>query len=355
MLKSTIILAVVLLSVSVSTSYAKIWRVNNNPSVTADFTTLAAAHTGAASGDTLHLEGSPNSYGGLTCTKKLIIIGPGFFLAQNPNTQALKYTAKVDAITLNAGSAGTEIMGLDFNNNSLNIYSHDIIVKRNKFASASGNSQDWTGGLANIYYVGNTSTAANNIIISQNYGVRVDVNYASTGILVSNNYMLYGSAYGDGTTGICLNAHANAIVLVQNNIFRNGKVTCYNSNVTNNIMVAGTFEGTGNLVSNNISNAAQFGTTNNNKANQNMAAVFVGAGDDVSPDGQWKLKAGSPAIGAGFGSTQANPIDAGMYDARSPYVLAGLPPVPAIYFFENQPIGSNTDPIDVTIKVKSVN
>jgi hypothetical protein len=86
-----------------------------------------------------------------------------------------------------------------------------------------------------------------------------------------------------------------------------------------------------------------------------MSTVFVGAGEGISQDGQWKLRQGSPAIGAGFGSTSGSPIDAGMYGGQASYVLSGMPPVPSIYFFENQPIGSNTDPIDVTVKVKSNN
>ncbi|RZL18408.1 MAG: hypothetical protein EOO96_27415 [Pedobacter sp.] len=84
-----------------------------------------------------------------------------------------------------------------------------------------------------------------------------------------------------------------------------------------------------------------------------MGTVFIGKGTGISSDGQWKLKAGSPAIGAGYGSTPTTPIDAGMFSGNTPYVLAGQPSMPSIYFFENQPVGSNSDPIDVTIKVKS--
>src|SRR6187549_1803900 len=85
--------------------FAKIWRVNNNVGINADFTTLQAAHNGAASGDTLYLEGSPNSYGALTCTKKLAIIGTGYFLDQNLNLQANAAVSKVDGLSFNAGSA----------------------------------------------------------------------------------------------------------------------------------------------------------------------------------------------------------------------------------------------------------
>jgi hypothetical protein len=337
-------------------SYAKIWRVNNNPGVDADFTNLNAAHTGAADGDTLHLEGSPNSYGGATITKKLVILGTGYFLDENPDSQAWLQSSKVDHITLYAGAAGTVIMGLDFRANGITVQSHDIVIRRNKFSSPNGNTQDWSTGTISLYTLHNNGNIpVTNVVITQNYGLRIDVNYASTGILIANNFLAYGSHAGESTTAQSLVMNANAIAIIQNNILRRGRITVYNSTVTNNIMLAGTFEGTGNLVANNLGNATQFGTTNGNQSNVDMTTVFLGAGSGISTDGQWKLKAGSPAIGAGYGHTAQNPVDAGMYSGGTPYVLAGLPPIPAIYYFENKPIGSNTDPISVTIKVKSVN
>jgi hypothetical protein len=162
-------------------------------------------------------------------------------------------------------------------------------------------------------------------------------------MLITNNYFSNSS-----------NIASNAIAIIQNNIF-GGSLSVFNSSVTNNIMLGGSFEFNNNLVSNNIGNAEQFGTANGNKSNVDMSTVFVGTGENISTDGQWKLKQGSPAIGAGFGSTPQKPVDCGIFGGTTPYVLSGLPPVPVIYFFENQPIGSSTDAIDVTIKVKSVN
>jgi hypothetical protein len=354
MKKILYIFTALLFLISSQSASAKIWRVNNNTNVVADFTTLQAAHDGATSGDTIHLEASPTSYGGLTCTKKLIILGAGFFLNDNPNTQAMTYTSRVDAFTLNVGSAGSVIMGLDFLNNSLNIFSHDIVIRRNKFTNPANGLHDNTMGSILLQYLSNNSAIpVNNIVISQNYGVKVDVNYASTGLLITNNYMGYNANSGDATTSACLSLHANAVALVQNNIFRRGTITAYNSSFTNNIMINGFFAGTGNLVSNNIASGEQFGTANGNKANISMSTVFVGTGTGISTDGQWKLKAGSPAIGAGYGHTADNPVDAGIFSGSTPYVLAGQPSMPAIYFFENQPVGSNADPVDVIIKVKS--
>ncbi len=355
MKKKLLSLAVIALSLYSSTAFAKIWRVNNNQGVSADFTELQAAHDGAASGDTLHLESSPTSYGGLNATKKIIIIGPGYFLDQNPETHYLKQTAKVGGITFNTGSNGSEIGGVELQSSAINIFANDIIVKRNRFSHDAGPSNpDYYSGSVNVYYInGNGAFGASNILITQNYGLIITVNYSSNGILILNNFITRPGYEADNTAAECLNLSANTVAIVKNNIFNKGKLLAYNTNFTNNILVKGFFEGTGNLTSNNLANESQFGTANNNKANINMTDVFVGAGEGVSRDGQWKLAGSSPAIRAGYGSTAQNPVDAGIFGGTTPYVLSGQPAAPVIYSFENEPIGSNADPLSVTIKVKS--
>lgn len=329
-----------------SISFAKIWRVNNNTGVNANFTTLQAAHDGAASGDTVYLESSPTSYGGLTSSKKLAIFGTGYFLDVNPGLQAFNLPSKVDAINLNAGSEGSSVEGLSLNGNAITINVNDIVIRRNHFASFNGAIADWGVG---IVYINN---GASNILITQNYALIIQNTTASTGILISNNFIAHYAYYGEASAGNCLSLNVNTVAIIKNNIFRRGTVTAYNSNITNNIMYLGFFTGSGNLVSNNIGNDTQFGNTDGNKQNVDMTTVFESTG---SYDGFWKLKAGSPAIGAGYGSTTQNPIDCGIYGGSSAYVLSGIPAIPAIYFFANQPVGSNSDPIDVQVKVKSHN
>jgi len=338
---------------------ARIWRVNSVPSVNANFTSLQAAHnsTEVQPGDTIHLESSPNSYGSLTSSKRLIIIGPGYFLGENPNTQAVAQPAIVGAVTLNVGAEGTVIMGCDFNGSSISIQCDNIVIRRNKFTSPSGSNLDWSIGTIYLYYQSNNSgLPLNNIIISQNFGVIIDASHrAHTGLLITHNFIVRHAYEGDNSTSINLNIHPSAVAIVQHNIFRRGRILAYNCNFSNNIMFRGSIEGSGNLLANNIANATQFGNTNGNQENVDMTTVFLGSGSGISTDGQWRLKAGSPAIGAGFGSTVSNPIDCGIYSGNTPYVVSGMPPVPSIYFFENQPVGSNADPIDVRIKVKSNN
>lgn len=335
-------------------TFAKIWRVNNNPGVAADFNNLQAAHDGASDGDTIHVEGSPYSYGNCNFGKKITVLGAGYFLEENTGLQALQQSSKAGTFYYYNGSQGSVVMGLDFSNSGINLYADNIVIRRNKFSQANGAAVDYyTGYVAVQYHNENSNIPANNIIISQNFGLKISINYPSTGILITNNFIGDNGYSGDATTGNCLYSNPNAIILVQNNIFRRGKITASNSNFTNNIMVFGQFEGAGNLYSNNICNETQFGTANGNKSNISMAAVFVGAGTGITSEGQWQLKAGSPAINAGYGSTAQNPIDCGIYSGQNPYIVAGMPPMPVVYSFEVQPIGSNTDPIDVKVKVKS--
>ena len=330
---------------------ARIWRVNNNSGVEADFTTLQAAHNASVSGDSIYLEGSSASYGPMTCTKMLYVVGPGYFLDQVPNTQSLAQSAKVGSITLNSGSQGSIIMGLDFQGSPLDVFASNIVIRRNKFSSNNGTEPIWSAGRVTLQYMNNNpSTGATNIIISQNYGLSISASYPTNSVLITNNVIAVGLASGENTASPCISAGENSILLIQNNIIRNGKISVHKSNLTNNIMVAGFFDANSNLFSNNISNNAQFGAENGNKASINMTTVFNYTG---SWDQFYLLKPGSPASGAGYGSTSSLPIDAGIFGGTTPYVIAGQVNMPAIYYFSNQPIGSNADPIEVTIKVKA--
>lgn len=351
MLKACLLSALLCVFIT-SYSFARILRVNNNPGIAANYKTLDSAYYNAKEGDTLHLEGSATSYGSLTCSKKLTILGPGYFLAENPKTQALVATAIVDNMTFNNNSNFSVIMGLEFYGN-LSINASDVTVKRNKFLHPYNNTPQYLEYIVSTLNVGTQSNGlpVTNTLISQNYGLSINVSSASSGIFIFNNYITLFGGYADYQNSFFLNANASAVV--QNNIFKRGNVAAsVNSTFSNNIMVTGTFDGAGTFVTNNIGNGTQFGTANSNKSSVDMNSVFVGPTGN-SQDGQWKLKEGSPAKGAGFDSTPQNPVDAGIYSGPSPYVLSGMPPIPSIYFFTTTPVGSNATPLTVTVSVKS--
>jgi hypothetical protein len=69
-----------------------------------------------------------------------------------------------------------------------------------------------------------------------------------------------------------------------------------------------------------------------------------------SNDGIFQLKAGSPAIGAGVGG-----VDMGLFGGSDPYVLSGLPAIPAIWFISAPSSGSGASGLQVQIKAKSHN
>lgn len=325
---------VVLAAISLN---AKVWRLNNT-GADADFTTLQSAHNSSdvLAGDTLHLEASSGSYGDLTATKSLVIIGAGYFLNQNDDMQANINHSIVGTVTFNAGSQGSIIEGCDCD--IITIGTSNIIIQKN-----------YIHGLRAIIFSGNIS----NIIVRQNYLIGGDVWNQTDAAVYCNN-------------GICNNCsiYNNFIDMPENNFYciyvENGfsgsifnnvitkKIYISNSVFNNNIMVSGTFTQSNCTYTHNIGNTTQFGTDNGNQQNINMADVFVGATGNSS-DGQWQLKSGSPAIGAG-----TNGIDCGMFGGDFPYHLSGVPSIPAIYYHE-QTIDNVNQQLNITIKAKSHN
>lgn len=309
-----------------TTASAKIWTVDNNTINSADFTTLQAAHDGAMSGDTIYVSGgSGASYGNLTMTKTLNIYGPGNFLSENPNTQASLLPAIVGTITMNTGSSGSLLTGLNTNNVIINV--ENILFRRN-FMSFSN---------TNVI----TLNDASNVIITQNYivhtgGAGWGIKGTAANAIIRNNYIKGASN--------AINISSSSFI--SRNVFEKN-VTVNNSDFRNNTMTGGTFSQTNSSVFNNIGNSTQFGTSNGNQESVSMSTVFVGIG---STDGQWQLAIGSPAIGAA-----SDGGDIGMFGGSGPYILSGIPSIPSIYFFDAPTSGSANIGLPVSIKVKSNN
>jgi hypothetical protein len=106
------LLVALLVAMSLQIS-ATVWRVNNVSSIDADFNSLSSAISAASAGDTLHVEGSPNSYGSVTVNKPLTLIGTGYFLTVNDTTQANPNPSTISYINFTTGSSGSKIMGFN--------------------------------------------------------------------------------------------------------------------------------------------------------------------------------------------------------------------------------------------------
>ncbi len=322
------ILSVAILCATVSN--AAVWRVSNVSGANADFTGITEAlnSTMVQSGDTLYIEPSPVSYGNNSVTKMLTIIGNGYFLTQNPETQSNTNNSTLSSVSFNNGSAGSSISGCVTGN--ININTSNITIERNKISSV--------GIAANISDI----AIMRNYIENSTYSSIINIGGNVNNVLVSGNFIV--NTYGlSANRAISMSTTSSAII--ENNVIYNG-VTIHNSNFYNNILRNGTFTPVNSTYTNNVGNDNQFGTANGNQQYVDMDGVFEGSG---STDGKWQLKVGSPAIGAGTGGQ-----DCGMFAGPYAYILSGIPAIPSIYEYL-QIYNGPAQEIEVTFSVKSHN
>ena len=315
-------------------SFAKIWRVNNT-GVTADFTTAQTAHDNAsvANGDTLHFEASGLDYGTLSMSKRLIIIGNGYFLgstAANDNVDLQANTAPsfITNLYIGSGANNSVIMGMTFNYVYIGYggLSNNLLFRRNRVTTQ-------------FYFY---SSGTTNIQVLQNYfDGNIVQNGSHTNALLDNNIIIGQVTFDADDNGT-----------FQNNVLHatGGGYASYFTNFTlrSNIMVAGSISMTSCIVENNISGSTYFGTTNGNQNNVTMSNVFTGYPTigTTSFDGRFDLQNPGPAIGTGFGGTNC-----GAYGGSSPYVKSGMPTVPSIYKL-SAPALINNNSLNVTISTK---
>lgn len=340
-MKKNFYLCVSLLFVGFSVS-AKIWRVNNNTGVAADFNNVASAVAAASPGDTIHIEASAAAYPNFTVTKRLVLIGTGYFFTDatpNPKTQVNTNAATINSgIEFMPGSAGSVIEGLTIP--GLFIDDGAITIQRNNINSY-------------IYLGWKASSTCNADTIRQNflYGL-----ISQTPTSTITNLMFYNNIING--TGFDFSSNLNNTSgFVINNDFISAQFTCVNMTFQNNIMNFPNFGATlsSNVFFNNISNTTGIPTGNGNQQNVIFNNVFNGysSGTGFSSDGRYMLKAGSPAIGAG--SINSVTVDCGAFGGPAPYVLSGMPPVPSIYTFSapsSVPTGTTT--INITVSSTTV-
>ena len=136
------ILAILCLCTSVFAQTIR--RCNNNAGITGlnVYTTIQAAHDAASDGDIIYVEPSNDDYGHLNSSKRLTIIGNGYFLDQNTNTPFNKLSSRIGNITFGAGSALTKLIGVIATGVSLqadNITVSRCYLKSNGINYISGN------------------------------------------------------------------------------------------------------------------------------------------------------------------------------------------------------------------------
>lgn len=324
-MKKVIFCTAIILLFCINTN-AKIWRVNNNPGVTADFTTAQAANDAPAvmNGDTIHLEPSLTYYGGLSTNKRLVWISTGDFLTENTGNQFSNTPGKLNFhIYINPGSEGSVFsIIVDPGSGVIYIGAPSITLLRCKVNQIDINAPNAVVSQC-FFYIGS-----------------IQLGLAATNVLISNNN-IYNPVYA---------AYETSSAVITNNIFRSFNVNrlIYNAVIQNNICIgSGTWTFYNSTVSYNMSSSSNLPTGNFNQVNIPMTDVFVNW--NGTDDNDFILKPGSPAIGAGFGGT-----DMGVFGGNTPYKLALQPAVPAITEL-SVPASNNGNTIQVTFSAKSNN
>jgi hypothetical protein len=344
---------------------AKIWRVNNNANATNGsnlggtvsfpvFQQLfgTAANSANSSnlvlpGDTVHMEGSTIDYNGGNLTKKLVIIGPGYFLNENPNTSNNVLSAIIENVYFYPGSSGSQLIGMYIGHYSggIAVYVSDILIKRCRIDYAIYLAEPTTSNI-NILQNFFSRATATSCITAYSGGFPSDVSF-------NYNIVLGTLVLPDGfTMQDCKNN-----VFAGPSIAGNPSLRMYVGSFQNNIMtnpaattnINGVAGGSNpiNVTYNTGSSAAQFGNGTGNIVVADMPnLLFVPSG---TSDGKYQLRAGT-ATGSD-GTT-----DRGAYGGlavTSRYTLSGLPPIPVIYEINTSGVATPTG-LDVIIKARTI-
>lgn len=317
------------LLLTTSLAQAKIWRVNNNFGVRADFAQLneAANNVEVQPGDTIYLESSATTYSGFNLYKKLVIIGPGYFLSGtsgNAGLQANPYPATI-TLYIDSLASGSVFMGLELIAN-LHGGVDDIRFERCYLSIGQ-----WTPG-----------RIMSNLVINKCFvhSHRLTT-YQTENLEVTNNIFEASVSYMAGMNS-----------LYRNNTFFNANFTISNAYIANNILVGGNFTPTSCTIKYNISSGNIFPAGNGNVNGVPVSSLFVGGS---SRDGRHMLIATSPARGAGEPIDGITP-DCGAYGTPDPYRLSGIPPIPTIYeLVVPASVPSTSSTLPVTVSTRSNN
>ncbi len=319
------------------------YTVDNKPGAAADYDNLQTAIDDVPAGSTLLVQGSPNYYGSVTITKEIHIKGPGYFLDQNPNTQAYQVPATMRTININQGANGTSISGIqmyEYSNSSNNIHIIDCQNINISFCNINGRYNHINGSYYNRDGIFITNSHNINVINSYEAYIFVEDNLSSNIILKNSIYStIIGGDCSTFTVIGCVYPNLRSGMVAYNNIVHGG---VYNDpNIHHNIY---RYSGTGTSTIDDNYNKRIFcgsGECDN---------LFINSDDPrYSADGQFILGAGSPASGAGV-----NGVDCGAFGGG--YRLSGIPNIPNIYEFTVPNTGyTNDGGMPVNIKIKSNN
>lgn len=343
-MKKTTLTTLILLSLVIVCNAQKIWSVSKDATQKADFSEIQAAIDAASPGDYIYVY--PSIYeNGFSLGMPLIIVGPGYFLGDNPNTQVNKIPAIIKGeVTIGSNTSGAIITGLQIENHMSIQNASNVMIKRNYLSTMQISGSNGISFKQNYIYGSKNYSNANNSI----YYYTINVKSNSSNISISNNFISTVKESRQYYYYQSILSESSTYCSVKNNIIF-GELICENIDFQNNVLRSTwPCQLVNCSMNNNIAINDAFGTKNGNQANITMTTVFVGSTTNPSSDGKWQLKNGSPAKAAGVDG-----VDCGMFGGSDPYTLSGIPDIPTIYYFEAPDGASPTKGLPIHVKIKS--
>ncbi len=311
-MKKFTILTVLMVLLTAST-FATVRTVSNVPLVKAQYSDIAVAISEATAGDTLYLMNTGGSYGTVTLTKALTLIGENW----NTRIDILRFNANLDMLnyyieSLNIGNLNEQssvVNNLIVRNCklfTLNIQGTNWNIYNNYCDNL--NSYVFIKNIAGLYFVNNIVSAGSSAIYNQGT-TRSNCNFLNNIYIGQYNY--WDIFYAISNLSFVNNIFYGADPHESNNCSFNNNITF---GCENNTLPYGTNGGTSNLV--------------------NQDPMFVNAAIGLFAfTKDYRLATGSPAINAGLDGTDIG-ITGGLYpwkkNADGTLDMSGEPKLPKV-------------------------
>ena len=169
-------------------AYANILRVNNVDS-SAPYASIATAVAAAADGDTIMVDGTSVDYDDVTINKRLVVIGPGYWLRKNEIATEAAQDATIGAITTT--QEGTVLMGLQPRNITIN--ASKTIVKRCCITEGISISKDAANCVIHQNFIGGDVGAGYDNTFYHQITNNIFGNVGCKG--VNESYIAYNTSY----------------------------------------------------------------------------------------------------------------------------------------------------------------
>ena len=313
----------------------------------------AVAYANVVAGDTLHVEGSPLVYADAIITKQLIIIGPGYFLTENPKVSNNTYDAKIGRVTFDSGSELSQVIGMNIlddgniNDGTVYVNVNDVTIKRCRIER----DVQFATQLVDVYVLQNFFANTYNTNALQYNG---NINFIPPQNIIFNNNicqkkLIWSGSWGSGAIMECNNnifdGPSNELNLefntgsFQNNILKAAGITANINSGTNN-----------NVQYNTVSNNGVFSGTTGNLWVPNMATLFVTTG---TTDGIYQLQPG--VANNAVGSDGAERGAFGGIVVTNRYNLSGLGAIPVVYDVTTTGVSEPGTGLLVSVKARTNN